>query len=315
MEKYNWIARFSAALRQNECFYLIAIILFVLLTACNARTAKTQNTDNVVVDISGVAIREREDAVDYLSNIRRVEKIKYESTSNTSEETYSLMFDIETHIKPKKNTPRVSINTQYDMHVTMADDKYKIKFRSEGDSFFEDGEYMGHSHHSGEWCDDDELGSLVLNYYLLNRDSIPIHTNSRVDISRLKPLFILSESYSSQAHVLEITLSKLYTGTGQFTLECEYLWVENALINNELACYSISSYTLHFIPEGERYYVKMKHNSTKTYTNGGRNMVEVFHDITEATRYADETIFSNKVLQYYLSHKNKFKANEIINET
>ena len=110
-----------------------------------------------------------------------------------------------------------------------------------------------------------------MEYYFAHRRTIPVFTEN-VDVSRWKPLFAISD----RDYILKMTNHEF--PRGEFYIDCEMLSVSNVLINGEVTYYSISTYTLDFIPteEGPYYYVYWRNNSAKTYTNENKDGTELF---------------------------------------
>ena len=285
--------------------YIILYVFCILCTNCCASQTKKNQKNNNTMEKSTFVISETKDGISYLGNIQKYDDINLE----TGEENFYLNFDINFYVKTKAKTPKISTNSGYTMCVEIIDGSYKTKLQLQSSTFYEDGVNVGHADPNGKWYEDDELATLILNYYHSNKATIPVHTKN-IDISRWKPLFTLSEDNYSSQHVLKLKLSELDSVTGQFTLDCELLTVNNILINNELGNYAISTHTLRFF-SGKRYLVQMKHNSSTAYINGGKDVIEYqIPDKVEETRYADEVKFSRKVLEYFLSNKNEFKVCE-----
>ena len=279
---------------------ILSIFCVLSISCCTSQTNKNINQ----VKQSGFVIHETKDAISYLINVQKYDDTENENSLQSGEENFYLMFDINNRSKTRKS----STDSRYMMRVTTVNGTSEMKLQLQSLTFYEDGVNTGHAEPSGEWYEDDKLAALVLDYYHSNKTTIPVHTKN-VDISRWKPLFTLSKENNASQHVLKLTLSKFDSATGQFTLDCELLTVSNVMINNELSNYSISTHTLLFIPE-TRYLVQMKHNSTIGYTNGGKDVTEYqIPNKVEEFRYADEILFSRKVLEYYLSHKNEFEVN------
>jgi hypothetical protein len=287
--------------------YIIFSVFCLLYTSCCTPQTKKIKKNNDIMEKSAFVISETKDGISYLGNIQRYDDINPE----TGEENFYLNFDINFHVKTKAKTPKISTNSGYTMYVEMIDGSYKTRLQLQSSTFYEDGVNVGHAEPNGEWYEDDELATLILNYYHSNKATIPVHTKN-IDISRWTTLFTLSEDNYSSQHVLKLKLSELDSVTGQFTLDCELLTVNNVLVNNELSNYAISTHTLRFIP-GKRYLVQIKHNSTTAYINNGKDVIEYqIPDKIGETRYADEVQFSHKVLEYYLSHKNEFNIGDNI---
>jgi len=277
--------------------YIILSVFCVLYTSCCTPQTNKKQKNNDTMEKPSLVIHETKDGISYLDNIH-----KYDDTNlETGEENFYIQFDINHYSKTKEKTPDLSTNSRYMMYVEMIDGTYKTKLQLQSSTFYEDGVNMGHAEPNGEWYENDELATQILNYYHSNKATIPVHTKN-IDISRWTPLFTLSEDNHSSQHVLKLTLSDIDSATGRFTLDCELLTVNNVLINNELDNYSISTHTLNFI-QGKRYLVQIKHNSTTAYINGGKDVIEYqIPDRIEEIRYADEVQFSHKILEYYLSH-------------
>jgi len=166
----------------------------------------------------------------------------------------------------------------------------------------------GHSSPTGQWSDCNELCSKVLEYYFAHQSTIPVHTNSQnVDVSRWKPLFAVFESDDNQQHVVKIT--KQESSRRDFYIDCEMLYVNNVLINGEVEYYTISTYTLHFIPVGGGDFdVRIRNNSSKTYTNENKL---VWEEQTVPDNFGEQAAvggWSLKVLEYYLAHKDKIET-------
>lgn len=283
---------------------MLIVMILTISTACNSQ--KKSNNNNNAMNESLIVIKETKDVTIYLCNLQRYDDTEYDVMPKLEGENFYLMFDI--HTQSKSNT-EISTNERYMMRVNKLDDNYKMQLRMESSTSFENGTNVGHAMPSGEWYVNDELTQLVLDYYLSNRESIPVHTEN-IDISRWNPLFTLYQNSGNQAHVLKLAISELYPETGHFEIDCELVGFSNVLVNGELYSYSISTHTLLFVPMGKEYYVQMKHNSTKTYTNGGKDVTELNVPTQfEESHPAHEVEFSRKVLEYYLEHKSEMEKN------
>ena len=90
--------------------------------------------------------------------------------------------------------------------------------------------------------------------------------------------------------------------------------ITGVLVNDELMNYSISTHSIQFQPKGERYWVWMKHHSTKTYTHGGKDSVDLIVPNSTSECWAGEINVSRKVLEYYLAHKSEIETTKDVRE-
>ncbi|MDH6534163.1 hypothetical protein M2101_000821 [Parabacteroides sp. PM5-20] len=289
-------------------YFTLIIFTLTITTVCSGQKRPNSSTMNE----SRIVISETNDNILYLGNICKYDYLKYGTATESIGEIFYLMFNVFNHSKSTTS----GTGSSYMMQVNKIDDNYRMQLRMESLTFYEDGVDMGHADPTGEWYTDDKLSESILNHYLSHQEIIPVYTKN-IDVSQWNPLFTVYENSSNQAHVLELTLTKVWPNTRQFEIDCTLLAISNVLINGELVKYSISTHTFLFgqrrnqyFPENIEYYVEEKLNSAKTYTNGGKDVVEltVSNHFGE-TRLASKYDFAQKVLEYYLEHKSEMEIN------
>ena len=288
--------------------FIIIFAIWVNFGSCHPKMNHNNDnpmnqSDSTNNDIShSLIISETKDDITYLENIYRDDRITRENLSDTVKDGFFLHFDVNNHSKQRKAGTR----KRYTMCVIPINNGYKTKLRNDGDSFYF-GDKTGHSQPTGKWFENDELGTFVVNYYIAHQDSIPVHTTSaHIDVSHWKPLFALRSGRDNQTFVLKMT--KQVMQKKEFYINCELLHFNNTLVNGKLMNYTLSSYTLHFVPMEGDYWVWRKPTSNKTYTNSSKEPVDTTVSNVTSEGWASEDSFSSKVLEYYLAHKNDIKT-------
>jgi len=90
-------------------------------------------------------------------------------------------------------------------------------------------------------------------------------------------------------------------------IDCELLNFTNTLVNGELMSYTLSTYTLHFVPMEGDYQVEVRNNSNKTYTNKN----EMVWDSPGSSRFGEFNPvdgWCQKVPEYYLAHQSEIET-------
>jgi hypothetical protein len=257
-----------------------------------------------------IVIKETKNDITYLQNVCKYDDIDNGYQPKTGKDDFYLMFDIITCSKPKTKTNEQAISTRekrYMMYVNKVDGHYQTMLHLDSDSFSNGEGISGHSQPSGEWYSNNELGDTVLDYYFSHRETVPEITEN-IDVSQWSPLITLAKSKSSQQYVLKLTAQE-FPDVKSFSIDCKILDVNNVLINNELANYSISTCTLYFYPVDDTHYVQINHTSTKTYTDGGKRVTELQGTgRTESARPVYDIGWTQKIFDYYLAHKSEIEV-------
>jgi len=247
--------------------------------------------------INSYIIFETEEYIERLENIYRDDRKNYGDLPFIGKDDFFICFEI----NRQKKQQNAGSSDRYWLHVIPDNNDYKTKIRLESESFYFE-EHNGHGEVISEWTDGGEFGTLVLNCYLTHQSEIPVYIDSgNVDVSSWNPLFALSE----RQYVLKMTKREFDCG---FLIYFEMLDIRGVLVNDELVNYSISTHTIQFQPKGESYWVWIKHHSTKTYTHGGKDSVDLIIPNSTREGWAGEINASRKVLEYYLAHKSEIET-------
>lgn len=249
-------------------------------------------------------ISETKNDIKYLWSIDRDDRREQTDLPFIGKEDFFIRFLIGWNSKKKEDGG----NSEYTMHVIPYNGAYKTKLRITSHSYC--GVEKGHRDPNLEWSDcDDWLCNKILDYYFAHQSTIPVYTDSKnVDISRWKPLVTTYNRRGMQDHVIKMTKQML--PYGEFYIDIDLLSFKNILVNGELMRYTISSYTLDFIPvKGGYFNVRLRENSSKIYT--GKNKEGTDQKVYGDGRFGERQpldYFSDKILKYYLAHKSEIRT-------